>query len=245
MAYFTFGSTKSSDKHIETLTDIIRPVQAGSRDSLVAVPGRPGVHYFGADLTEALIRVRGYSKASTMAGRIEIIRDLQEWLVGDELQQLIFSDEEDKFYMAKLMGEATPSIRGLLLFWDLTFLVPDACAYAVTPKTVTFPLEPGVKAANAGSASCPCVITAAMGDDASYLKITLAETGEFIRIERSFSGSDEIYIDTGQRFVSVNGADARADVTYLSTYFSLPPGDFTLAALPDIPLTVTFRERWA
>lgn len=244
--YFVFGGTKSSDKNIDDLTYVSRPLQCGTKDYITPIPGSPGAIYHGADIRESIIRVRGYSKASTMAGRIEIIRSLQKWLVGSDLQQLIFSDEEDKFYMAKLMGEATPSIRGLLMFWDLSFLVPDGCAYAVTPKTVTFPLEPmDEEAVNAGSTACPCTITCTLDDDVDFLKITIAETGEFIHLNRALSAGDEILIDTGQRFVAVNGADARADITYLSSYFTLSPGEFTLTAVPDIPLTVTFRERWA
>ena len=254
MSHFTFGSIKSSDKHIRTLTEIVRSMQAGSRDDLAEITGMNGSHYFGADLTEATIRVRGYSKASSMSNRIKIIRNLQKWLVGAELQQLTFSDEEDKFYMAKLTGDATPSIIGLLMFWDLNFLVPDGCAYSVTPKTVTFPLEDPAeeeKAVNAGSLPCPCVITSNLPDigAASSLVVGLGETyytmKEHIRLDRSVYGGDEIFIDTGQRFISCNGVDARADVTLQSNYFMLPPGEFSLTTLPfDIPLTVTFRERW-
>jgi predicted phage tail component-like protein len=239
--YFTLGGVKSTEMGIVDVTHIIRPIYSGSREYLQYIAGMDGAHYHGEDQKDSIFWVRGYVDADSRSELVEKERALRTWLKNKELRSLIFSEEPDKRYMAKITGEVFQDPVGLLMFMEIPFIVPSGYAEAVTAKTGVnvFP------ATNAGSLPCPCLITCTMATDTPSLKITLTETGEYIHLYRPLAAGDEIYIDTGQRFVAVNGGDARDDVTYLSTYFWLPPGEFTLTADPATTISAEYRERWA
>lgn len=246
---FSFDGKSVTDPEFGVVPGTVRtvfPLLPGVRDGLIEIPGMDGAYDMGADREPLRFTVYFLIRRDTPGEMLQSARSVAAWLNVREPRQFIRNQEPDKFYMARLQGTAgMDRILASGGYCSVPFIAPDPYAYAVTAKTVTFPLEPGVKAVNAGSTACPCTIAATLDDDVDFLKITLAETGEFIHLNRALSAGDEILIDTGQRLVAVNGADARADVTYLSSYFMLPPGEFTLISDPDIPLTVTFRERWA
>lgn len=98
---------------------------------------------------------------------------------------------------------------------------------------------------NDGTRPCPVRITATMTEAVSELKITLAETGEFILLTRALNIGNVVIIDTNARTITVNGADARADVSFTSTWFALPSGAFTVTADPaSTGIFILYRERW-
>ncbi len=66
----------------------------------------------------------------------------------------------------------------------------------------------------------------------------------FVRIERAFSGGEVVCIDCETEGVTVDGTDARADVALSSDFFSLAPGDVTLAFAGCSAHVTAFHERW-
>ena len=68
--------------------------------------------------------------------------------------------------------------------------------------------------------------------------------GKIIRIEHTFTGGEVVRIDCGTEGVAIGGADARADVTLTSDFFSLAPGNVTLAFTGCSSHVTTFCERW-
>ena len=68
--------------------------------------------------------------------------------------------------------------------------------------------------------------------------------GKVIRIERVFIGGESIVIDCEREGVTVGGVDARADVTLSSDFFSLAPGNCTLAFSGCSTHAIVFQERW-
>ena len=65
-----------------------------------------------------------------------------------------------------------------------------------------------------------------------------------IRIEHAFSGGETVFIDCEREVVTVNGADACADVTLASDFFRFEPGECYLIYSGCATHAVTFRERW-
>lgn len=65
-----------------------------------------------------------------------------------------------------------------------------------------------------------------------------------VRVEHSFTGGEVVRIDCGTEGVTVDGVDARADVTLASDFFSLAPGNVTLAFTGCSSHVAAFRERW-
>lgn len=68
--------------------------------------------------------------------------------------------------------------------------------------------------------------------------------GAFVRVEHAFADGEVVRIDCESEDVTIDGADARADVTLSSDFFSLAPGDATLSFSGCSSHVTTFRERW-
>ena len=66
----------------------------------------------------------------------------------------------------------------------------------------------------------------------------------FVRVEHAFSGGEVVHIDCAIEGVTVDGVDARADVALVSDFFSLSPGNVTLAFSGCSTHVTTFHERW-
>ena len=68
--------------------------------------------------------------------------------------------------------------------------------------------------------------------------------GKLVRIEHAFSGGEVVTIDCASEAVTIGGVDARADVTLSSDFFSLTPGNCTLAFSGCSSHATAFHERW-
>lgn len=240
---FTFNGKHVTDSSLG-VTRYIRTIFSllpGTRDNALEIAGLDGALDFGRELQPRNIRAQFLIRRDTPAELFQYARAVAAWLNVREPKQFIYDHEPDKFYLVRPQGGV--SFDRILVtggLCDVTFIAHDPYAHAVTPKTVTsFP------ATNSGTLPTPCIITATIAAETDSLKVTLAETGKYIKLARELEADDEIYIDTGQRFIAVNGVDARGDVTFESTWFMLPRGEFTLNADPEsTELKITFRERW-
>ena len=128
----------------------------------------------------------------------------------------------------------------------------DPALSAVSIYGLAFPAE------NSGTLKTPVLITATMAAVSATLKVTLDETGEFILLTPEAGDlqiGDIVIIDTNLRTCTINGIDAREDISFTSTWFMLPagglvagvmtPAQFTISALPiSTDLEITFRERF-
>ena len=65
-----------------------------------------------------------------------------------------------------------------------------------------------------------------------------------VRVEHVFSGGEAIVINCESEGVTIDGVDARADVTLSSDFFSLVPGDVTLRFSGCSAHATAFFERW-
>ena len=65
-----------------------------------------------------------------------------------------------------------------------------------------------------------------------------------VRVEHAFSGGEVVRVDCETEGVTIDGVDARADVTLASDFFSLAPGGVTLTFSGCSTHATTFRERW-
>ena len=68
--------------------------------------------------------------------------------------------------------------------------------------------------------------------------------GKVVRIEHVFTGGEIVVIDCEHEGVTIGGVDARADVALTSDFFSLTPGDCTLAFSGCSNHVAAFHERW-
>jgi len=239
---FTFNGKHVTDSSLG-VTRYIRTIFSllpGTRDNALEIAGLDGALDFGRELQPRNIRAQFLIRRDTPAELFQYARAVAAWLNVREPKQFIYDHEPDKFYLVRPQGGV--SFDRILVtggLCDVTFVAHDPYAYAVTPKTVTsFP------ATNSGTLPCPVVIEATMKEAASSLTLAL-DTGESIELNRELEEGDTVIIDTNARYAAVNGVDARGDVTFESTWFMLPRGEFALSADPEsTEIKITFRERW-
>lgn len=68
--------------------------------------------------------------------------------------------------------------------------------------------------------------------------------GSFVRVEHAFFGGEAVRIDCEGEGATIDGIDARADVTLSSDFFTLSPGSCELSITGCSSHTTSFRERW-
>ena len=68
--------------------------------------------------------------------------------------------------------------------------------------------------------------------------------GKVVRVEYAFLGGEAVIIDCEHEGATVDGVDARADVTLSSDFFSLVPDDCTLTFSGCSSHATDFHERW-
>ena len=68
--------------------------------------------------------------------------------------------------------------------------------------------------------------------------------GKLVRIEHSFAGGEDVLIDCEREAVTIDGVDARADVTLASDLSTFAPGACDLLVTGCASFEVRFRERW-
>ncbi len=66
----------------------------------------------------------------------------------------------------------------------------------------------------------------------------------FVRVEHAFSGGEVVHIDCEDEGVTIDGVNARADVTLSSDFFSLATGNRTLTFSGCASHVTAFHERW-
>jgi hypothetical protein len=74
--------------------------------------------------------------------------------------------------------------------------------------------------------------------------VQVACGNEVIRIEHPFAGGESVVINCGTEAVTIDGIDARADVTLASDFFCLDPGECELVYSGCSAHALTYRERW-
>ncbi len=232
-----FDGKHNTDVGVDVILEKARDILPDSEDRIMRIPGSPGAYDFGKDDTEGYIPVRLMLDGDSLVNLRAKARAIAAWLNVSEVKELIFDDEPDKRYMARPTGRVSASQLATTLEASVVFLCPSPLAESITTETASaFPAD------NDGTAPCPCIITVTMTGAESSLKITLAETGEFVLINHALALHDEVVIDTNTHEVTVNGSDMRADVSYLSDFFKLPPGAFNLETDEAATIEVEWRE---
>lgn len=102
---FSYNGIHSSEFKIISKS-INRPILPALRPTLMEIPGRHGSYDFGistyADRQMEIFIVYIGSSNDELRTRS---RDIARWLSSMEYRKLIFDDEPDKFYMAKIFSE--------------------------------------------------------------------------------------------------------------------------------------------
>lgn len=242
----TFNGRQSSDPAlgIKIFHRVYRQILPGTRDRLLAIPGRDGIYDGGRDLEQLIIPCEFVLQTTSPAELRQRARAVAAWLNVREAKELIFSDEPELRYMARPTGPVDiEQIIGIGIV-KMSFLVPAGYAEAITATTVN-----GSSGNYPGTLPAPTIITltAAAGDGLTVTQDQYSAPKPFIRLlDQEFVGGETVIIDTEKRLVTVNGADARPGVDIDSDFenFKLLPGGFVVGAEGGAIESIVYRARF-
>ncbi|WP_417134894.1 distal tail protein Dit [Rubneribacter badeniensis] len=220
--------------------ELVEPAGHALEPRALAVPGRPGAVLLGSELPPRPLKVRLFLDAGVSLSaerRSEARHALYGWLIAPNGGELRLSGEPGLVWRDAVVTGVTD--------WDSLF-EDGSCEVEFTCYD---PVAYGDERSSAEGSfivggtweTWPVIrLTATAG---SSLRVA-DELGRYVLVERAFYAGDEVLMDFAAEAVTVNGADAAADVAVESTFFPLAPGAHALAFAGCAAHTVTWAERW-
>lgn len=242
MYYYTFNGASLSTfgAYLQSKN---RQVSPARKVTYIEIPGRDGSYVSDNGAGDRVIVVRHHIARNTLVELRAAMRAVSAWLFTKDRAALIFDDEPDKYYRAKVDGAIDLEQIVYSGEFDVTFRC-DPFAYAVTSKTSPF-TDDAAEITNAGTVNCFPVFTITFTDPATELKIT--KGAEYVRIVKNFAAEDVLVVDNEKGTVKLNGGTIMASLDWQnSTFFGLEPGLNALTVTPTGKASVssTIRERW-
>lgn len=237
MSSLTYNGHDFSDY---VTAELVEPAGHALSPRALAVPGRPGAALLGCELPPRVLRVRLFLDAGvTLAAeeRSAIRHEMYGWLVAPMGAELSLTGEPDLTWRDAVVTDASD--------WDSLF-EDGSCELAFTCFD---PVAYGEGKSSAGTAlavggtwaTWPVVTLTALAGSSVKVADGL---GRYVLVERDFAAGDAVLLDFQHEAVTVDGADASADVAVESTFFSLEPGSHTLVFSGCSAHTVEWVERW-
>lgn len=220
-----------------TVSKATRTVAPRRRMERTDVPGMAGELVRFSGLQAAEVTVTGYLTPHGVDRVAHVRRLLARMLYSDAPQALILPDEPWSYLMAVYEGGAELSRHAHRPKVELPFLCPDPVAYG-KPRTASVgSAAVDVDAGGTWPASPVVSVTPPTG---SYWQITNLATGDYVRVNAAFTGSQAVVIDMGAQRCTVNGADHAVDVG--SDFFPIDGAQRLKASAGTASLS--WVERW-
>jgi predicted phage tail component-like protein len=137
MIGFSYNGTHSRTYSI-IAKSVNRPMLPALRRREVFIPGRHGMFDFGENtFDKRIIDIEIKYIGSSLSNLRSSTRSISDWLSGyDGEQQLIFDDETDKYYLAKIYSDV--GLQNLFLLGQATLQFEcDPFAYSTTYRGIT------------------------------------------------------------------------------------------------------------
>ena len=237
MSSLTYNGHDFSDY---VTAELVEPAGHALSPPSLAVPGRPGAALLGSELPPRVLRVRLFLDAGISLGAdecSEIRHVLYGWLVAPSGAELELPGEPGLSWRDAVVTDASDWDS---LFEDgsceLAFTCFDPVAYGEGKSSAA-----GTLTVDGTWATWPVVTLTALAGSSVKVADGL---GRYVLVEREFEAGDEVLLDFRSEAVTVDGADASADVAVESTFFSLAPGSHSLTFSGCSAHTVAWTERW-
>ena len=217
-------------------SSVNRSIAPARRLGRTEVPGMDGelVTLDGLEAVELTVRChltpRGLDDVSVVR------RLLAKMLQGGE-RALRLPDEPGRYVMACYEGGAELSRLSRRPGVDLAFLCADPVAYG---QGRSASLTAAAKLVDSGGTYKAWPTVTAKPPRGSYWTLTNATTGEFVRVDAAFTGSQTVVLDMARQRCTVNGADHAVSIS--SDYFALD-GEQRLMVSSGTA-TMEWEERW-
>ena len=220
-------------------TEVIEKVAFPIAANTMVVPGRAGALLVSGRIPPRLVRVRLYMDAGYKPGTnglADIRHRVYSALCSTDGGTLRLPDEPELEYRDAVCTDAGAWSS---LFedghGDVDFTLLDPVAYGMGRREVGTSFEVG----GTWPTWPTFELVASVGSAAQ-----VGCGGSFVRMEHAFSGGEVVRVDCENEGVTIDGVDARVDVTLASDFFSLSPGSCELSFTGCSSHTTSFRERW-
>lgn len=243
MSYgFSFNGTHSDDFNI-IMTSRNRQTLPTPNDTYSQIPGRHGSFLFSGNFSDRVIEVDCSVVADSLIDLRSKMRDIANWLYNEERRELIFDDEDDKYYLGKLEASIDPEqITSRVAQFTLQFRC-EPFAYG-GEQQASF-VSDAITVTNPGTFEALPTFKATFTASASELKFIYG--GKYIRVVYGFEAGDLLEINCSTCSIFINGSRAIAKLDWQnSEFFSLPPGVNSLSITPTgvCNASTTFNPRW-
>ena len=222
------------------LAEVVEPCGHAIEPRSAAVPGRAGAVLLGGEVPPKVLRVRLYWDATDWdaTSRAAVRHEVYAALLNRDGGELVVPSDPVKTYRDAV---CTGCGGWSSLFADGSAEVEFTCfdpiaygGYGVSPNEVllvggTWPTWPVV------------TLVAAAGP---AVKVIDSSSGKFVLVEKAFGGGESVVLDFARETCLVDGVDASGCIALGSDFFSIGPGDVTLAFEGCSTHTVAYRERW-
>ena len=138
------GVSSTAYTDILSVMRINRPIYPGSDTQTLNITGRDGVYYFGKSARAGRVSFNLALKSTSATARRAAIRQIAGWLDTEDPAILTITDEPDLRYYAVLTENINVDEFADIGMTDVTFMIPDGCAYSDTVDT----LQPQVEIQN-------------------------------------------------------------------------------------------------
>lgn len=219
------------------MSEATRTVAPSRRVERTEVPGMDGelVRFDGLEAVEVM--VKGYLTPYGVDQVAKVKRILAKMLTIDEAQALRLPDEPWSYTLAVYTGGAELSRHAHRPKVELSFLCADPVAYG---QERTDTLTTTAKTVDSGGTYKVWPVVTAKPASGSYWMLTNVTTGDFVRVDAAFTGSQTVVLDMAKQRCKVNGTDHQVNIS--SDYFPLD-GEQSLKVSSGTA-TLEWSERW-
>lgn len=166
--------------------------------------------------------------------------EIAEWLIHQDAKELIFSDEADRVYLARIDGINPQEESAFYLKGIMTIICHDPFKYAIVHEKIT-----GLQIDNKGKIETPCIINVNFTAAANEFRVRNTTSNKEARIIWNFIRNDRLEIDMSRRKILINGHLRMTSFDFRSQMFSIMPGRNVLTSnVAAANIETTFRERW-
>lgn len=247
MIQIIYNSKKSYDDFRIIAKSVNRPLLPAKRNSEVVVPGHNGSYDFSDDspYENIIIPVVIQYISDTFSDLRSRARNIAAWLGQTSYKPLIFTDEPDKYYLAKIYDAISVEKIVNLNPGETATVNFECCPLAFGELVVIDFVNDEAVITNVGTYQTSLIIEAVFTADVSEFKVIKGV--EFIKVVHDFKTNDTLKINTGTGSILINGVVAMDKLDWQnSRYFNLSVGENTLNITPTgkCSATIKYTTRW-
>jgi predicted phage tail component-like protein len=209
----SFNGTDLSTKDYY-IYDVIKPLLPKQKLLTIDIPKKSGLVISSKKFIQYEIVLKGFVEATNYTDLKSTLDALADFLYSDTDQQLIISDEDDRYWLCQYLDYEIIGERDNYVLVDLLFSCFDPFGYDTTPdsddQTITVNDDTYVLA-NGGHFYALPVITITFNAAQSHIYVENNNiTDNRFDISKSYAVNDELEVDCKNGTIKLNGSSSPA-----------------------------------